>query len=60
MAKKTKSMRTFVREHRALIDDVARSVSGDKDLKLNDSEREEWVLNDEGLYALAQSEGVDT
>ena len=60
MPKKTKSMRTFVREHRALIDNIARSVSGNKDLKLNDSDREDWVLNEEGLYKLAQSEGVDT
>lgn len=25
---------------------------------LNDSERREWVLNDEGLYRWARSEGV--
>lgn len=58
-AKKTKTMRAFVREHRALIDSVAHSVGGTKE-RLNDEEREEWVINDTGLYALAKSEGVDT
>ncbi len=57
--KKKKSMSAFVREHRALIDSVATSVSGTRE-RLNDEDREEWVLNDTGLYALAQQEGVDT
>lgn len=26
--------------------------------KLNDSERRQWILNDEGLYSWARSEGV--
>ena len=57
--KKKKSMRAFVREHRALIDSVAASVSGARE-RLNDEDREEWVLNDQGLYVMAQSEGVET
>lgn len=57
--KKKKTMSAFVREHRALIDSVATSVSGTKE-RLNDEDREEWVNNDESLYKLAQSEGVDT
>lgn len=55
---KKKSMRTFVRENRALIDSVAARVCG-QHIKMNDDEREDWVLNDEGLYLKAQNEGVD-
>jgi hypothetical protein len=29
-----------------------------RDLRLNDEERRLWVLNDEGLYNWARSEGV--
>jgi hypothetical protein len=57
--KKTKTMSAFIKEHRALVDSVAASVSGTRE-RLNDEDREEWVLNDTGLYALAQQEGVDT
>jgi hypothetical protein len=51
-----KSMRDFIREHRAELDEcIHRLLPGHK---LNDEERRLWVLNDEGLYNWARSEGV--
>jgi hypothetical protein len=65
---KKKSLREWVREHRAEIDQVINAVTyrydgkggkgtvPDPSPRHNDSEREEWVKNDEGLYNLARSE----
>lgn len=50
------SMRTFIRANRPEIDKFIRAGGGGL---FNDVERELWVLNDEGLYLWAQSEGVD-
>ena len=50
-------MRDFLKENRAEIDSAIRSVVGD-DARLNDEERRQWVLNDEGLYNWARSCGV--
>ena len=49
---KTKSLREFIREHREEIDNATKSSYH------NDEERRQWVLNDEGLYQWARSEGV--
>jgi hypothetical protein len=49
---KRKSMKDFIREHRAEIDDIIKSKYH------NDEERKSWILNDEGLYNWAKQEGV--
>jgi hypothetical protein len=48
-------MRKFVRKYRKEIDAVIRANGGNI---FNDKEREDWVMNDEGLYNWARSEGV--
>ena len=46
----------FIRQNREELDRaIHRVVPG---LRLNDSERRLWILNDEGLYRWARSEGV--
>jgi hypothetical protein len=62
--------REFIKEHRQEIDNVINSVTYRHDGKggrgtiptpaptYNDEERREWVLNDEGVYRWARSEGV--
>lgn len=52
----TMSMRTFIRSHRSDIDAVIRARGGGL---FNDKERELWVLNDDGLFLWAKSEGMD-
>lgn len=52
---KMTNKRTWIRENREQIDAAIRTVySG----SLNDSDREDWLMNDEGLYNWARSEGV--
>jgi hypothetical protein len=63
---KTKPIRQFIREHRAELDSVITAAltrydppGFDREIqRLNDGEREDWVMNDEGLYNWARSEGV--
>jgi len=56
---KRKSTREFIREHRAELDQAIKSPAGvGQGYRLNDSEREQWIMNDEGLYQWARSEGV--
>lgn len=62
--------RDFIRENRAEIDAVingvmfrhdgrgGRGTIPDPPPSRNDSERAEWVANDEGLYRWARNEGV--
>ena len=51
------TLRAFVKKNRKEIDEwIHYSVPA---LRLNDEEREKWVLNNEGLYNWARSEGVD-
>jgi hypothetical protein len=64
------SMRAFIRAHRADIDAAINAAlyrydgKGGKGIvpnpppKRNDSEREQWISNDESLYNWARSEGV--
>ena len=48
----------FIKEHRQELDEaIDRALNGNHNLK-NDNERRLWVLNDEGLYDWARSEGV--
>lgn len=54
-----KSLQQFIREHRDELDAfIARAIRRDKNPRPNDEERRLWVLNDEGLYNWARSEGV--
>lgn len=69
-AVKRKSMSEFIREHRTELDAAILSAlyrydgNGGRGTipvdheKFNDSERRNWILNDEGLYNWAKSEGV--
>ena len=50
-------MRRFIRKNREAIDKAIRSACPNVG-SLNDRERELWILNDEGLYNWARSEGV--
>ena len=54
---KRKSLSEFIRANRAGIDEAIRRAVGSVPYK-NDEERRLWVLNDEGLYLWARSEGV--
>lgn len=67
---KRKSLTEFIRENRAGIDEVINGVTYRHDgnggrgkvpvpaPRYNDVERRQWLLNDEGLYLWARSEGV--
>lgn len=46
------TLKQFIKDHRQEIDQATKST-----IK-NDEEREMWILNDEGLYLWAKSEGV--
>lgn len=46
------TLKQFIKEHRQEIDDIIQSPYK------NDEERRLWILNDEGLYHWAKSEGV--
>jgi len=48
--------REWIKANRAEIDDAIRRVV--PGIRLNDKDRECWLLNDEGLYDWARSEGV--
>ena len=50
------TLREFIKGHRAEIDEAVRCLVPDN--RMNDEERRLWVLNDEGLYLWARSEGV--
>ena len=53
------TLKQFIKEHRAELDAcIARALGLPKNPRANDDERRLWVLNDEGLYRWARSEGV--
>jgi hypothetical protein len=52
------TMRQFIREHREELDSAIRSALKRPDAKLNDEDRRQWILNDEGLYLWARRSGV--
>lgn len=64
------TMRDFIRQHRAELDAAilgamyrydgngGRGTIPEKHEKFNDEDRRGWILNDEGLYRWARSEGV--
>lgn len=54
-----KTLSAFIAEHRAELDQcIARALRMDHNPRANDAERRLWILNDEGLYQWARSEGV--
>jgi hypothetical protein len=53
----SKSIRDFIREHRAELDECIRRICPNIG-SLNDSDRREWIANDESLYNWAKSERV--
>jgi hypothetical protein len=54
-----KTLKQFIQEHRSELDTcIARALKQDANPLPNDSERRLWILNDEGLYNWARSEGV--
>jgi hypothetical protein len=46
----------FIKENKTEIDQYIKSVCNN--CSLNNDERRLWILNDEGLYSWARSEGV--
>ncbi len=64
------TMQKFIQANRATLDDAilgamyqydgrgGRGVIPTPRPKLNDRERKDWILNDEGLYRWARAEGV--
>jgi hypothetical protein len=56
---KRKTLAQFIHENRAELDVcIARALGMATNPRANDSERRLWILNDEGLYNWARSEGV--
>lgn len=51
------SLRTWITENRSEIDSCILQVCDN--IRLDDAERRLWILNDEGLYNWARSEGVN-
>jgi len=54
---KTKSLSEFIAENRKVIDTFIKHVCPNARYS-NDEERRQWIMNDEGLYNWARSEGV--
>lgn len=52
------TMQQFIEEHRGELDSIIRRALNRPNRSLDDGEREDWILNDEGLYNWAKSEGV--
>lgn len=52
------TMREFIKQNKNEIDSAIQSVLKRPDLKLNNAEREQWILNDEGLYRWARQNRV--
>ncbi len=50
------TMRNFIKENKEEIDAGIRRVA--PGISLNDSERRNWIMNDEGLYCWARRSGV--
>lgn len=53
------SKREFLKTHRKELDRIIRAKLDRPDFPLNDNDRWEWIMNDEGLYNWARSEGVN-
>ena len=55
---KPKTLAQFIRDNREELDTCIRRALGGELPYKNDRERRLWILNDEGLYNWARSEGV--
>ena len=53
----TRKMKEFIKNYRIEIDNYIKSICANCG-RLNNDDREDWILNDEGLYRWARSEGV--
>lgn len=53
------TLNQFIKNNRQELDEaIARAIGRDKNPYPNDQERRQWILNDEGFYNWAKSEGV--
>ena len=52
------TLREFTKKHRAELDRWINAKVPNLNYKLNDKDRRDWILNDEGLYNWAREEGV--
>jgi hypothetical protein len=50
------TLKQFIKDNKVEIDKAIKTVV--PDVRLSDSERRLWILNDEGLYMWARSSGV--
>jgi len=50
-------LQTFIHQHRKEIDRIVKQYYNV--MPINDKERYEWLLSDEGLYRWAHQEGVN-
>jgi len=53
------TLQEFIDDNRAELDSGIRAAIGQPNFDLDDDERELWIMNDEGLYNWALSEGVE-
>ena len=53
------SMAAFINEHRGELDEYIRAAVSNPNFDIDDDEREQWIVNDEGLYRWALECGVD-
>jgi len=51
-------MSEFIKQNRKELDRLIKKAMHDMDYRLNDGDRKDWILNDEGLYNWARREGV--
>ena len=52
-------IRDFIKENRTELDEcINRALNNPEGTKQNDEARRDWIMNDEGLYNWARSEGV--
>ena len=51
------TLRDFIKENKEELDECILRVCSNIG-SLNDNDRREWIMNDEGLYNWARSEGV--
>ena len=52
------TLEDYIAENCEAIDEVIRFIAG-PETPIDDEERELWIMNDEGLYNMAQEAGVD-